>query len=75
MEVIAELLANSAFRLLVENIAIQVIADLFHRRAANPDFLAQSDAAFRDLAQAKTPEEQLIAQNAIRVLMAESSGS
>ncbi len=41
-----------------------------HRKSANPDLIAQSDAAWAKLAAATTPEERLAAHQAIQALQA-----
>ena len=68
--IIAEILANAAFRAIIEDVAIEVVSRLLHRRATDPNFLAQSDTAFSALASARTPEELTNAQSNLRVLLA-----
>lgn len=65
MEVVALLLANPEFRSLVESLAVKVVAEIFHRRAVDPAYLAKSDAAFAAHASATTDEEK---QNALKGL-------
>lgn len=56
----------------MEEIAVKVIADIFHRRASDPAFLQASDAVFAELAAAQTPEDQKNAHMALSKLMAQS---
>jgi hypothetical protein len=69
-EIIVALLANAAFRATVEGIVVKVVADIFHRRATDPNFLQASDTVFAALAVAKTQEDLTNAQNSLRTLMA-----
>ncbi len=71
-ELIFALLANPAFRTVVEDVAMKIFADVFHRVKSDPAFAAQFDAATAQLSAAKTPEDQIHAQNAIRLLMQSS---
>jgi len=43
-EVLALILANAAFRLFVEELVLKAVAQVFHRRASDPNYLALSDA-------------------------------
>lgn len=67
-EILAGLVASPAFRALIEGIAVKVVADIFHRRAADPNFLAESDSLFVALGAAKTPEDKLNAEKALQDL-------
>lgn len=69
-EIIEALLSSPAFRVLVEDMTLAIISDVFHRRRADPEFQKASDAAFEQLAAAKTSDETKDAQNALRALMA-----
>lgn len=71
-EIIAGLLADAAFRLFVEELTLKAVAQVFHRRASDPNYLALSDSIFVQLANAKTDEEQLNAQKALKSLLASS---
>jgi hypothetical protein len=51
-------------------LALDVITDIFHHHAANPDFINQSTALFVKRAQATTKEEKDAAQQALMDLMA-----
>lgn len=70
---LAFLVSSPAFRSLVEGIAIKIIADIFHRRASDPDFLAKSDALFQARALATTDEDRLNVEKAIQALIAQPS--
>lgn len=69
---ILALLANVAFRTAIEDIAVKLLADIFHRRATDPAFMASSDAAFSALSAAKTDVEVSDAQVKLRALMSGS---
>lgn len=69
-EVIGAILAIPAIRGMIEDVAMRAIADIFHRRSVDPNFLTKSDAAFAQLSAAKTPEETTNAQLLLRNLMA-----
>lgn len=67
--ILSALAASPAFRAIVKGFAIEVVAELLHRRATDPDFLAHSDATFVAISAAKTPEDLTRAQNALRSLL------
>lgn len=69
IEILEAILTDPIFRTVVENIAVKIIADICHRRTVDPAFLDSSNKAFAALNSAKTDEELVDAQNAIRVLM------
>lgn len=64
-EILLALIGNAEFRALVEGVAVKVVAEIFHRRAIDPAYLAKSDAAFAAHASATTDEEK---QNALKGL-------
>ena len=72
-EILQFILTNPKVLLLVEGVAAKVaygiVADIFHRRATDPSFLAASDAAFAQLAAAPTAQEKQNALTAIENLM------
>lgn len=72
LEIIAALLSSPVVRSFVEECVIHVVADIFHRRDTDPTFRAQSDAAFAQLSQAKTPEEKIDAQKVLQSLLADN---
>lgn len=72
IEFLLAALAEPLVRAEIEKVALEAIALLLHRRSADPDFLAKSDAVNASLANAKTPEDLTNAQNALRALMASS---
>lgn len=67
-EIAAFLLGNPVFRATIESIAVKVIAEILHRRAADPAFLAKSDMVFAQIAQAKTDEEKDRAARSLSIL-------
>lgn len=72
-EIVAAVLSDASVRTFVEGVAIKIISDIFHRRSMDPNFLANSDAAFSALAAAKTDEDQLSAIQSIQALIASSA--
>jgi len=68
-EIIAVLLSSPAIRGLIEEIALKLFADIFHRREIDPAFKAASDSAFGLLSAAKTDEEKTHALAEIQRLM------
>lgn len=72
-EILAFLVSSPAFRSLVEGIALKIVADIFHRRATDPDFLAKSDALFQARTLATTDEDRMNVEREIQALMALSS--
>lgn len=66
---ISALMSNVVFRTAIEEITIKILADIFHRRASDPNFLSSSDAAFSALSAAKTEEEINAAQSILRNIM------
>jgi hypothetical protein len=74
-EILAFIIGSPALRTFAEGIAIKVVADFFHRRASDPNFLGASDALFVALANATTDEEKLSAQKALQALYAKPRAS
>lgn len=72
-EIMSAVLASPAFRTFVEGVAVKIIADIFHRRSIDPDFLTNSDAAFAALSAAQTDEDKQNALVKIQALMSSSA--
>lgn len=70
VEVIEAILADPLVRSYIEGVTLKIVADILSRRAADPDFLAKSGAAFAALSSANTPEGIIDAQNTLRLLLA-----
>lgn len=68
-EILLALITSPEFRSLVEEITMKIVADVFHRRSVDPDYLAKSDLAFANLYNAKTSEEKTSAQIAVQSLI------
>ena len=68
-EILTALLANAAFRTFVEGLVVKLLADILHRRSVDSNFLEKSDLAFKNLSEAKTPEELQIAHQNIQSLL------
>lgn len=66
-ELIALIISNPAVATFVEGICAGVIADVFHRRALDPEFAKKSDAAYAAYATATTDESK---QNALQAIQA-----
>lgn len=69
-EIVTSLLANPNFRMLIEDIVVRVVAEILHRRASDPEYLAKSDSAFELLSNASTDQEKIDAHLAIAALIA-----
>jgi hypothetical protein len=74
-EILAAILGSPAFRAFVVAESIKVFAEIFHRRASDPNFLGSSDTLFVALANATTDEERLSAEKALQALYASPSAS
>jgi len=70
-EILVALLSNAVFRMTVEEIAVKIFAEIFHRRSTDPDFLNKSDQVFKQLQEAQGDDQkQLAAHQALQGLMA-----
>lgn len=66
---LAALLGSATIRGYIEDLAMKVIADVFHRRSVDPEYLKQSDAVFAQRAAAKTVADKDAAQDSLRKLL------
>lgn len=56
-EIVVLILTNPAIRAFVEGVAVKVVAEIFHRRSIDPEFLKKSDEVFAKYSQAQSEEE------------------
>lgn len=68
-QILSALFGNAAFRALVTDITVRVIAEIFHRRSVDPEYLRKSDQIFEQIATAQTDEEKENAHRALQSLL------
>ncbi|QMV49895.1 MAG: hypothetical protein [Mu-like cryoconite phage AB09] len=67
-EIVVLILTNPAIRAFVEGVAVKIVAEIFHRRAVDPEFLKRSDEVFARYSQAQSEEENASASKDIQAL-------
>ena len=67
--IILAVLSSPAAMELISSITLKIVAEIFHRRATDPNFLASSDITFAQVINSKTDEEQTNALKALQDLM------
>lgn len=86
MEFVAKILSTPAARAVIvgilslppvkeflHDLVCRIVAEIFHRRTTDPEYLAKSNAAFELLGAASSEEEQKNALKAIRGLVSGDS--
>lgn len=66
--IITATLAIPAVRQEIQALFLTFMAEVFHRRQIDPQYLSQSDAAFSQWNAAETEEEKLAAQKSLAAL-------